>query len=39
MKKSRFAEEQIVEMLSETDRDPVSTVANRLGVSEPIDLQ
>ena len=34
MKKSKFAEEQIVGILRETDRDPVATVAKRHGVSE-----
>ena len=34
MKKSKFTEEQIVGILRETDRDPVSTVAKRHGVSE-----
>ena len=34
MKKSRFKEEQIVSILRETDRDSVSVVARRHGVSE-----
>jgi putative transposase len=34
MKKSRFKEEQIVSILRETDRDSVSVVAKRHGVSE-----
>jgi putative transposase len=34
MKKSKFTEEQIVGILRETDRDSVSTVAKRHGVSE-----
>ena len=34
MQKSRFTEEQMVAIIRETDRDPVSTVAKRHGVSE-----
>ncbi len=34
MKKSRYNEEQIVRILRETDRDSVSTVAKRHGVTE-----
>ena len=34
-KRSRFADEQIVRILQEADRDPVAQVAKRHGVSEP----
>ncbi len=34
MKKSRFRDEQIVKILREADRDPVSEVAKRHAVSE-----
>lgn len=34
MKKSRFSDEQIVKILRETDKDPVSEVAKRHAVSE-----
>lgn len=34
MKKSRYSEEQIVRILRETDRDTVTEVAKRNGVSE-----
>lgn len=34
MKKSRFSDEQIVKILREADRDPVSEVAKRHAVSE-----
>lgn len=34
MKKKRYTEEQIVRILRETDRDPVTEVAKRYGVSE-----
>ena len=34
MKKKRYTEEQIVRILRETDRDTVSEVAKRYGVSE-----
>ena len=34
MRKSRFTDEQIVAILRETDRDPVTTVAKRHGISE-----
>ena len=34
MRKSRFSDEQVVAVLRETDRDPVTTVAKRHGVSE-----
>jgi len=35
MKRSRFADEQIVRILQEADKDPVAEVAKRHGVSEP----
>jgi len=34
MKRSRFADEQIVLILKEADKDPDSEVAKRYGVSE-----
>ena len=34
MKRSRYSEEQIVRILRETDRDTISEVAKRNGVSE-----
>jgi putative transposase len=34
MRQSKFTDEQIVGILRETDRDSVSTVAKRHGVSE-----
>ena len=34
MRKSRFTDEQVVAILRETDRDPVTAVAKRHGVSE-----
>ena len=34
MRKTRFSDEQVVAVLRETDRDPVTTVAKRHGVSE-----
>ncbi len=34
MKKSRYKDEQIVRILREADRDPISEVAKRHGVSE-----
>jgi putative transposase len=34
MKKSRYSEEQIVRILRETDRDKITEVAKRNGVSE-----
>ena len=34
MKKARYSDEQIVRILREADRDPVSEVAKRHGVSE-----
>ena len=35
MKRARFTDEQIVRILKEADRSPVSEVAKRHGVSEP----
>jgi putative transposase len=34
MRKARFTEEQMVAIMSEADRDPVSAVAKRHGISE-----
>lgn len=34
MKKSRYSDEQIVRILREADRDPITEVAKRNGVSE-----
>ncbi len=34
MKKSRFSEEKMVQILRETDKDPVKQVAKKHGVSE-----
>ncbi len=34
MRKSRFTDDQMVKILRETDRSPVSTVAKKHGVSE-----
>lgn len=34
MRRSRFTEEQMVAIIGEADRDPVSMVAKRHGVSE-----
>jgi len=35
MKRARFSDEQIVRILQEADRAPVTEVAKRYGVSEP----
>jgi putative transposase len=34
MRKARFTEEQMVAIMREVDRDPVSAVAKRHGISE-----
>lgn len=35
MKRGRFSDEQIVRILREADKEPVSEIAKRHGVSEP----
>ena len=35
VKRSRFTDEPLVQILQEVDRDPVAEVAKRHGVSEP----
>jgi len=35
MKRSRFTDEPLFQILQEVDRDPVAEVAKRHGVSEP----